>query len=215
MAARRSSSRQRNCGLGTSPRLAPWPFSLGGDHSVTYSSVNGVAEVAGPVALVHFDAHTDTSEGPEVQHGTMFRHAANAGTIVAKKSIQVGIRTAYKDDDDYARLHAPEVMAASPADTAQRIAERAGDLPVYLTFDIDCLDPAFAPGTGTPVPGGLSTLKALDILRALGDQPPLNIVAMDLVEVAPDYDHAQMTSLAAAQVAHEMLCLVVRWKALL
>ena len=187
------------------------PFSLGGDHSVTYSSLNGVAEVTGPVALLHFDAHTDTSEGPEVQHGTMFRHAANAGTIAAEHSIQIGIRTNYLQDDAYMRLHAPEVMNSSPQDTAKRIAERVGNLPVYLTFDIDCLDPAFAPGTGTPVPGGLSTLHVLEIFRALGGLAKthaINIVAIDIVEVAPCYDHAQMTSLAAVQVAHEMLCLL-------
>ena len=187
------------------------PFSLGGDHSVTYSSLNGVSAVTGPVALLQFDAHTDTSKGPEVQHGTMFRHAADAGTIIADKSLQIGIRTAYLTDDDYLRLHAPDVMASEAADTAHSIVERVGDMPCYLTFDIDCLDPAFAPGTGTPIPGGLSTLKVLDLFRALGDlakDQRLNIVAMDIVEVAPDYDHAQITSLAAAQVAHELLCLL-------
>lgn len=187
------------------------PFSLGGDHSVTYSTLNGVSEVAGPVALIQFDAHSDTSEGSTVQHGTMFRHAANAGTIVAEKSVQIGIRTSYLTDDAYLRLHAPDVMNTNAIDIARTIVDRVGDTPCYLTFDIDCLDPAFAPGTGTPIPGGLSTLRVLEIFRALGElcqNKSLHIVAIDIVEVAPDYDHAQMTSLAAAQVAHELLCLL-------
>lgn len=187
------------------------PFSLGGDHSVTYSSLTGVAEVTGPVALLHFDAHTDTSEGPELQHGTMFRHALNKGHILAEKSIQIGIRTAYLKDDAYMRLHAPEVMAASPGDVAKTIADRIGKTPCYLTLDIDCLDPSFAPGTGTPIPGGLSTLHVLETFRALAalaDEHRLNIVGMDIVEVAPCYDNAQMTSLAAAQIAQELLCML-------
>lgn len=187
------------------------PFSLGGDHSVTYSSLTGVNEVTGPVALLHFDAHTDTTVGPVVQHGTMFRHAADSGHIIADKSLQIGIRTRYLRDDAYARLHAPEAMAMAPADIARMIAERIGSAPCYLTFDVDCLDPAFAPGTGTPIPGGLSTLHVLEIFRALselGKDARPNIVAIDIVEVAPCYDYAQMTSLAAAQVAHELFCLL-------
>lgn len=187
------------------------PFSLGGDHSVTYSSLTGVSEVTGPVALLDFDAHTDTSDGPVVQHGTMFRHALNAGHILADKSLQIGIRTAYLKDDAYMRLHAPDVMSTAPHDISRTIAERIGNAPCYLTFDIDCLDPAFAPGTGTPIPGGLSTLHVLEIFRALSGLTKefrLNIVGIDIVEVAPCYDHAQMTSLAAAQVAQELFCLL-------
>ncbi|MEO1193136.1 MAG: agmatinase [Pseudomonadota bacterium] len=187
------------------------PFSLGGDHSVTLESLTGVTQVTGPVALIHFDAHTDTSEGPEVQHGTMFRHASKSGILVAERSVQVGIRTAYEPGDGFLRLHAPEVVREDPAVTAERIVRQVGDLPCYLTFDIDCLDPSFAPGTGTPVPGGLSTLRALEIIRALAKRrldQGLRIAGLDIVEVAPDYDHAQITALAAVQIAHELLCLL-------
>ena len=187
------------------------PFSLGGDHSVTYSSLTGVRQVSGPVALLHFDAHTDTSKGPIEQHGTMFRHAADGGDILAENSLQIGIRTAYLKDDAYMRLHAPDAMAMAPGDMADLIVDRVSDTPCYLTFDIDCLDPGFAPGTGTPIPGGLSTLHVLNVIRAVGPHVAsgnINIVGLDLVEVAPCYDHAQMTSLAAAQIAQEMLCML-------
>ena len=191
------------------------PFSLGGDHSVTYSSLTGVTAIKGPVALLHFDAHTDTSRGPIEQHGTMFRHAATEGNILAEHSIQIGIRTAYLKHDAYMRLHAPEAMAMPAGHMADLIVERLADTPCYLTFDIDCLDPAFAPGTGTPIPGGLSTLHVLNVIRALGSRAAkgkINIVGLDLVEVAPCYDHAQTTSLAAAQIAQEMLCVLAAAK---
>lgn len=187
------------------------PFSLGGDHSVTLDSLIGLTEASGPVALIHFDAHTDTSEGPEIQHGTMFRHASRSGIVVAERSVQIGIRTHYKTDDAFLRLHAPEVAKQDPAAVARTISERVGDLPCYVTFDIDCLDPCFAPGTGTPVPGGLSTLRVLEIIRAMGSCFPANrrrIVGLDIVEVAPCYDHAQVTALAAVQIAQELLCLL-------
>ena len=187
------------------------PFSLGGDHGVTLHTLTGLTQVTGPVALLHFDAHTDTSEGPEVQHGTMFRHSERLGITVGRNSIQVGIRTNYEADDDYLRIHAPDVANDDPAVTAKTICERIGEMPCYVSFDIDCLDPSYAPGTGTPVPGGVSTLRILEIFRALGHlmrDRPLNFVGFDLVEVAPCYDSAQMTSLAAAQIAQELLCLV-------
>ena len=187
------------------------PFSLGGDHGVTLHSLDGLTQITGPLALLHFDAHTDTAEGPEIQHGTMFRHADRSGIVRADRSIQLGIRTDYQTDDAYLRIHAPEVERQDPESTANRIVERVGDLPCYVSFDIDCLDPAFAPGTGTPVPGGLSTLKILEIIRALGQATAgrsFNIVGLDIVEVAPCYDHAQKTALAAVQIAHELLCLL-------
>ena len=187
------------------------PFSLGGDHGVTLHTIRGLAQVTGPVALLHFDAHTDTGEGPEVQHGTMFRIADRQGHINAGKSVQVGIRTSYKDDDDYLRIHAPELARNDPAETAKAIHNRVAGMPCYVSFDIDCLDPSFAPGTGTPVPGGVSTLRILELFRALGDlveTDPINFVGADIVEVAPCYDSAQITSLAAVQIAHELLCLM-------
>lgn len=191
------------------------PFLLGGDHNVTYRSLTGVSDVVGPIALLHFDAHSDTSVGPKSQHGTMFRHALNAGNILVENSMQIGIRTAYPKDDAYLRIHAPEVMSKAPTEIAQRIVERVGRAPCYLSFDIDCLDPAFAPGTGTPIPGGLTTLHVLEIFRALSRLPAgskLNLIGIDIVEVAPSYDHAQMTSLVAAQVAQELLCLLACWR---
>ena len=187
------------------------PFSLGGDHGVTLHTLNGLTAVTGPVALLHFDAHTDTGEGPEIQHGTMFRHADRSGAVSAGNSVQLGIRTSYKDDDDYLRIHAPELASGDPTAIARTIRERVADLPCYISFDIDCLDPAYAPGTGTPVPGGVSTLRALEIFRALGSllhEEPMKIAGIDIVEVAPCYDIAETTSLAAVQIAHELLCLV-------
>ncbi len=183
---------------------------LGGDHFVTLPLLRAHFQTHGKMALIHFDAHTDTySQGGKFDHGTMFYHAPKEGLIDTDHSIQIGIRT------DYARKNYPfEVIDAGLAndlpaqEIAARIINRVSDLPIYLTFDIDCLDPAFAPGTGTPVCGGLTTDKILKILRELKD---LNIVGMDVVEVAPAYDHAELTSLAAATVATELLHLLA-WK---
>lgn len=185
------------------------PFSLGGDHSVTYSSIAGITEVKGSVALLQFDAHSDTSEGLDVQHGTMFRRGNKNGMILADRSLQIGIRTAYIADDAFTRLHAPDVVSMTAEEVARMVQQKIGETACYLTFDIDCLDPSFAPGTGTPIPGGLSTLQALEIIRALGKRRfGLNIVGMDLVEVAPCYDQSQTTALAAAQICQELLCLL-------
>lgn len=181
------------------------PFSLGGDHSVTFGTLNGISEVTGPVALLQFDAHSDTSKGHAGQHGTMFRRGAESGQILADKSLQIGIRTAYLKDDDYMRLHAPDVMAAAPQEVARAIVDRIGETPCYLTFDIDCLDPSYAPGTGTPVAGGLTSDKALKIIRGLVG---VNLIGLDVVEVAPCYDHAEITSLAGATLGLEMLYVI-------
>ena len=180
-------------------------LSLGGDHFVTLPLLRAHHRQFGPLALVHFDAHTDTyaDEGARYFHGSMFYHAPREGLIDTDKSIQVGIRTEYNASD-----HAFEVIDAAVAnelDTDQvvsRIRQRVGDSPCYLTFDIDCLDPAYAPGTGTPVAGGLTSDRALKIIRGLQG---LNLVGMDLVEVAPAYDNAEITSLAGATLALEML----------
>lgn len=182
-------------------------LSFGGDHFVTLPLLRAYARHYDDIALVHFDAHTDTeSELPSrYYHGSMFYHAPREGLINANHSIQVGIRTEYDPDD-----HAFEVIDAAWAndqdsDTiVQRIRQRVGERPVYISFDIDCLDPAFAPGTGTPVVGGLNTDKALKILRGLQGLP---LIGMDVVEVAPCYDHAEITSLAAATLACEYLYL--------
>ena len=182
-------------------------MSLGGDHFVALPLLRAHHAVHGPLALLHFDAHHDSWEDPEgrIDHGTMFRHAANEGIIQADKTVQIGIRTTNDDPPDgFQIIYADEVHASSPQNTAAKIRDVLGDTPTYLSFDIDCLDPAFAPGTGTPVCGGLSTHQALSIIRNLKG---LNIVGMDLVEVAPAYDHAEITALAGATIALESICL--------
>ena len=184
-------------------------LSLGGDHFVTYPLLKAHAERhRRPLALVHFDAHSDTwaDDAPDsLNHGTMFYRALREGLIDPKRSVQIGIRTWNDDVQGLKVLGADWVHANGTAAVAQQVLQVVGDAPAYLTFDIDCLDPAFAPGTGTPVPGGLSSAQALDILRRL---VPLDLVGMDVVEVAPAYDHAEVTALAAAHIATEMLCLL-------
>jgi len=178
-------------------------LTFGGDHFVTLPLLRAHAKHFGPMALVHFDAHTDTySNGSQFDHGTMFYHAPNEGLIDATHSIQIGIRTEYDKHNGFTVLDAAYVNDAPLEDIIAQIKSTVGELPVYLTFDIDCLDPAFAPGTGTPVVGGLTSDCALKLLRAL---QPLNIVGMDIVEVAPAYDHSQITALAAATIALDML----------
>ena len=159
------------------------------------------------MALVHFDAHSDTwpSEPGDIEHGTMFYHAARDGIVVPEHSIQLGIRTHNSDRRGFEWVEGPDLHTRSADSIATQILERVGDLPVYLTFDIDCIDPAFAPGTGTPVIGGPSTAQILAILRALKG---LNIVGCDVVEVSPAYDHAEVTALAGATIAQQMLCLL-------
>ncbi len=179
---------------------------LGGDHFITYPSICAHAKVHGPLSLIHFDAHTDTwpSSGEGVNHGTMFHKAAKEGIVRPETSIQIGIRTTNDDTMGYDILYAPDIHNRPLEKIIEQIKKRVGDTPVYLTFDIDCLDPAYAPGTGTPVPGGLSSFQALNIIRGLTG---INLVGMDVVEVAPSYDHAEITALAAAQIAIELLCL--------
>ena len=181
-------------------------FVLGGDHFVAYPSLRAHAAVYGPISLIHFDAHTDTwpSSGNGINHGTMFYQAAHEGIVNTALSTQIGIRTTNDDTLGFHLVSAADVHHISGREIAQQIRERVGNSPVYLTFDIDCLDPAFAPGTGTPVPGGLSSFQALNIIRELKG---INLVGMDIVEVAPAYDHAEITALAAAQIAIELLCL--------
>jgi agmatinase len=180
-------------------------LSFGGDHFVTLPLLRAHCKVHGKLAMIHFDAHTDTyeEEGSTYNHGSMFYHAPREGIIDPDKTIQVGIRTEYTE-----ARHQFEVISAARANdlSAEQIVDqirtRIGDTPCYLTFDIDCLDPAYAPGTGTPVIGGLTTDRALKIIRGLQG---INLIGMDIVEVAPSYDHAEITSLAAATLGLEML----------
>lgn len=178
-------------------------LTFGGDHFVTLPLLRAHAKHFGKMALVHFDAHTDTyGNGSKFDHGTMFYHAPKEGLIDPNHSVQIGIRTEHDSDNGFTVLDAGQVNDRSVDDMVAQIKEIVGDLPVYLTFDIDCLDPAFAPGTGTPVIGGLTSDRALKLLRGIRS---LNIVGMDLVEVAPAYDQSEITALAAASIALEML----------
>ena len=183
-------------------------LSFGGDHFVTLPLLRAHHAAYGEMALIHFDAHTDTYQwGGDYDHGTMFYRAPKEGLIDPTASVQIGIRTEY----DYANhpfkvLDADAVNTRSISELVGEIRARVGERRIYLSFDIDCLDPAFAPGTGTPVAGGVTSNSALQIIRGLKG---LDIVGMDIVEVAPSYDHAEMTALAAATLATEMLYLQV------
>lgn len=184
-------------------------LTFGGDHYVTYPLLIAHAEKFGkPLSIIHFDAHCDTwpDDSPEsLNHGTMFYKAVKDGLIDPKTSVQVGLRTWNDDFMGIQRLDAPWVHDNGTEAAIARIKEIVGDNPTYLTFDIDCLDPAFAPGTGTPVPGGLTTAQALKIVRNLGD---VNLVGMDVVEVSPPFDQSEITALAAAHIACDLLCLL-------
>lgn len=179
---------------------------LGGDHFTTYPSLKAHVARHGPVGLIQFDAHTDTwvDDGKRIDHGTMFYHAVQEGLILPERSIQVGIRTTNDDTQGILVRDALTVHETPLVETITAIRDRVGTHPAYLTFDIDGLDPAFAPGTGTPVVGGLSTHQALAILRGLAG---LNIIGGDVVEVAPAYDVAEVTALAGATIALQLLCL--------
>lgn len=181
---------------------------LGGDHFCTYPVLRSLREAAGePLALIHFDAHSDTwpaAEG-EVDHGTMFWRAAREGLVDPARSIQLGIRTNNPDTLGFTVLSAEEVEELGAEAVAARIRAVVGDSPAYLSFDIDALDPAFAPGTGTPVAGGLSSARAFAILRRLGG---IDLRSADVVEVAPSYDHGDVTALAAATVALHCLAIM-------
>ena len=179
-------------------------ISLGGDHFVTLPLLRGHAKTHGKLALIHFDAHTDTyDEEEKYNHGCMFFRAPREGLIDTSKSIQIGIRTDYdRPNHEFQVIDAHQANEQSVADTVAAIRARVGDGPAYLTFDIDCLDPAYAPGTGTPVVGGMTTSKVLRILQGIAD---LNIVGFDVVEVSPAYDHADITALAGATLALQFL----------
>jgi agmatinase len=183
-------------------------LAIGGDHYTTYPVLRAYARVHGPLSLIQFDAHRDVEpeEGGRIDHGTMFNIAIQEGIIDPRRSVQVGIRTTYEGEHTYGMkiIYADEVHETSPSEIAAKITEVVGGNKAYLTFDIDCLDPAFAPGTGTPVPGGLSSHQAMSILRKLTQ---IDFAGMDVVEVSPPFDHAEITALAAAGLAMEYLCL--------
>ncbi len=188
-------------------------LTLGGDHFLTYPVLCAHAKKHGPLALLHFDAHSDTWEDPDPQridHGTMFYHAAKTGVIDTDVSVQVGLRTHNPDTLGITVLDANAVHEMGPLAIAEKIKQVLGDRKVYFTIDIDCLDPAFAPGTGTPVVGGMTPHQALTIMRNLEG---IKVVGMDVVEVSPPYDVSGVTALAGATFAYEQLALyAAAWK---
>lgn len=182
-------------------------IAMGGDHSVTLPILEAHAEAHGPLALVQFDAHSDTwpdADETRIDHGTMFGKGIRSGVIDAARSVAVGIRTVNDDPMGVETISALEVHEAGVAAVAARVRDRVGDRPAYVTFDIDCLDPAFAPGTGTPVWGGLASWQAQALLRALAG---LDVVGGDVVEVAPAYDPSGATAIAGAHAVMELICL--------
>lgn len=192
-------------------------ISLGGDHTIALPLLRAVNKhVGGPVALVHFDAHLDTWDtyfGAPYTHGTPFRRAAEEGLFLDDASMHVGIRGPLYSRDDLKQdrelgfkvIHCDELQREGVDRIAERIRRRVGDHPLYLSIDIDVLDPSCAPGTGTPEIAGLSSRELVNILRGLRG---LRLVSADIVEVAPAYDHAELTSLAAATIAYELINLM-------
>jgi agmatinase len=191
----------------------PHLLTLGGDHTIALPLLRAYAARHGPLAVVHFDAHLDTWDtyfGAAYTHGTPFRRASEEGLLDRDGCIHVGIRGPLFTDSDlsqdadvgFALVSAPEADSLGVSGMAERIADRVGDRPVYVSVDIDVLDPAHAPGTGTPEAGGLTSRELLGVLRSFAH---LNLLGADIVEVAPAYDHAQITGIAAAHVAFELL----------
>lgn len=191
-------------------------LSLGGDHTLALPALRAVHAQHGPVALVHFDAHLDTWDtyfGAPYTHGSPFRRASEEGLIRKDRSAHVGIRGSLYDPQDLANdedlgftiVHCRDFDRIGVDGILERVLERVGDAPVYISIDIDVLDPAFAPGTGTPEAGGMTSRELLAVLRGFRNQ---KIVAADIVEVSPAYDHAAITAVAAANVAYELITIM-------
>jgi len=193
------------------------PFVVGGDHSVALPALRAVAAAHGPVAVVHVDAHLDTSTaevwGDAWHHGTPLRHAIEEKLIAPGALVQIGVRGPWGSVDDgqlvaqfgATTITADAVAERGVAEVVRQLRAVIGTRPVYLTFDIDAVDPAFAPGTGTPVPGGLTAREALALVRGLWGA---RLVGMDLVEVSPPLDHADVTSHLAAHLVYEGVALL-------
>ncbi len=183
-------------------------ISMGGDHYNTLPILRAYAAKYGPVSIIQFDAHSDTwvDDDPDrLDHGTFMYHAVKEGLVLPEQSVQVGIRTTNPDTQGFHTLDAPFVHEYGPLETAKRIKEIVGENNVYLTFDIDGLDPAFAPGTGTPVFGGLTSGQVATIMRNIAG---INLVGGDVVEVSPAYDTTGATAVAGSQLVLELLCLL-------
>lgn len=192
------------------------PITLGGDHTIALPILRAMRRRHGPVGLVHVDAHADVNDtmfGEKIAHGTPFRRAVEEGLLDCSRVVQIGLRgTGYEAEDfDWCRdqgfwvVQAEECWHRSLTPLMSDVRKRLGDGPVYLTYDIDSLDPAFAPGTGTPEIGGLTVAQGLEIIRGLQG---VNLVGADLVEVSPPYDPLGTTALTAANLAFEMLCVL-------
>ncbi len=190
------------------------PLALGGEHTVTLPILRAIQKKHGPVALVHVDAHADVNDtmlGEKVAHGTPFRRAFEENLLLPERVVQIGLRaTGYSAEEfDWSRkagfrvVQAEECWHRSLAPLMDEVRERMGSAPVYVSFDIDALDPAFAPGTGTPEIGGLTTIQGIEIMRGCRG---LNIVGGDVVEVSPPYDIQSITATTAANLAFELLC---------
>ena len=196
------------------------PIVLGGDHSITLAELRAVAKKHGPVGLIHFDSHSDLCDevfGEKYNHGTPFRRALEEGLIEPLRCIQVGMRGSLYDPNEH-KMAADLGMKLIPAHKIREmgldalidaIKERVGDKPTFLTFDIDFVDPAYAPGTGTPEVGGFTSLEALTLMRAL---TTVNFAGFDIVEVLPAYDHGEITAYLAANIVFEFLSILALQK---
>ena len=196
------------------------PIVLGGDHSITLGELRAVAKKHGPVALLHFDSHSDLCDevfGEKYNHGTPFRRALEEGLIDASHSVQVGMRGSLYDPNEHQMaadlgmllIPSHKVRAMGFEALLETIRERVGDAPCFLTFDIDFVDPAYAPGTGTPEVGGYTSWETLELVRGVKD---LDFVGFDVVEVAPPYDHAEITAYLAANIVFEFLSILAAKK---
>ncbi|XP_042900317.1 agmatinase, mitochondrial [Parasteatoda tepidariorum] len=192
------------------------PITMGGDHTITYPILQAIKEKYGPVGLIHVDAHADVNESMmdcKIAHGTPFRRAVEEGLLDRKRVVQIGLRgTSYTPhdyqyciDQGFRIVLADECWYTSLAPLMNDIKKQMGNGPVYVSLDIDALDPSFAPGTGTPEIGGLTTIQMLEIIRGLNG---LNIIGGDLVEVSPPYDPSGNTALTAANMIFELLCIL-------
>ena len=191
---------------------------LGGDHTIALPILRALHAQHGPLALVHFDAHLDTWDtyfDAPYTHGTPFRRASEEGLIVKGQSAHVGIRGSLYDrhdllDDEqlgFTIVHCRDVDRLGVDGILDRVLARVGDAPLYISIDIDVLDPAFAPATGTPEAGGLTSRELLAVLRGMSS---LQLVGADVVEVSPAYDHAEITAVAAANLAYELVTIMAQ-----
>jgi agmatinase len=193
-------------------------MTLGGDHTIAYPILKSLQAKHGPITVIHFDAHLDTWDtyfGAPLTHGTPFRRASEEGIIDLESCLHVGIRGPLYSTEDlsedrrlgFAILNSTDADSLGIEGMIAAMLKRVGDRPVYVSIDIDVLDPAFAPGTGTPEAGGLSSRELLRMVRALD---ATNLIGADIVEVSPAYDHAQITGIAAAHLAYELITVMAR-----